>query len=246
MTDFSFRVMSYNIHSGIGMDGKVDYDRMANVIAEAGADLTAVQEVAVDHPKAPGTDPLRVMGEKLNRRWVFGKSFSAGTSERKYDYGLGVLGIWEMKKMEVFPLPCLENVEPRIALVVRVNAPVPFYFICTHLSFGMTPAFDRIRLEQDQRHSSARKGDRIFPRGAGGRPQCDTGKLLHPKSEGRLDASRFRRIDLSFRDPVHQNRLYRILAEKCFFLPLLQGGGRNSLASDHRPVVAELTLKREW
>lgn len=40
-----FKVMSYNVHSGIGMDGKYDADRIADAISDSGADIVALQEV---------------------------------------------------------------------------------------------------------------------------------------------------------------------------------------------------------
>jgi endonuclease/exonuclease/phosphatase family metal-dependent hydrolase len=40
-------IMSYNVHSGIGMDGRYDLDRLASVIGESGADIVALQEVDV-------------------------------------------------------------------------------------------------------------------------------------------------------------------------------------------------------
>lgn len=39
------RIMTYNVHNGVGTDGKTDYRRLANVIARDGADVVAVQEV---------------------------------------------------------------------------------------------------------------------------------------------------------------------------------------------------------
>ena len=38
VTPIIFRVMTFNIHHGEGVDGKVDLDRIANVILEANAD----------------------------------------------------------------------------------------------------------------------------------------------------------------------------------------------------------------
>jgi len=40
-----FRVMTYNIHHGEGLDGKVDLLRIAQLIREQGADIVALQEV---------------------------------------------------------------------------------------------------------------------------------------------------------------------------------------------------------
>jgi endonuclease/exonuclease/phosphatase family metal-dependent hydrolase len=41
----TFRVMSYNIHHGRGMDGRVDLDRIAGLIRSECADIVALQEV---------------------------------------------------------------------------------------------------------------------------------------------------------------------------------------------------------
>jgi endonuclease/exonuclease/phosphatase family metal-dependent hydrolase len=38
-------IVSYNIHRGIGLDRRVDLDRIAQVIAETGADVVGLQEV---------------------------------------------------------------------------------------------------------------------------------------------------------------------------------------------------------
>lgn len=41
------RVMTYNIHAGIGTDGKLDLQRTANTIRNSGVDVVALQEVDV-------------------------------------------------------------------------------------------------------------------------------------------------------------------------------------------------------
>ena len=41
----TFRVMTYNIHHGEGLDGKVDLLRIAELIKREGADIVALQEV---------------------------------------------------------------------------------------------------------------------------------------------------------------------------------------------------------
>jgi endonuclease/exonuclease/phosphatase family metal-dependent hydrolase len=41
----SFRIMTYNIRHGEGLDGKIDLLRIAEVIKREGADIVALQEV---------------------------------------------------------------------------------------------------------------------------------------------------------------------------------------------------------
>ncbi|OQA85573.1 MAG: Endonuclease/Exonuclease/phosphatase family protein [Lentisphaerae bacterium ADurb.Bin242] len=243
MADFSFRVMSYNLHSGIGMDGKVDYDRMANVIAKTGAELAGLQEVAIGHPKAPGTDPLRIMGKLLNRKGIFGKAFAAGGEGQKYDYGIGVLGKWDMEEVEILRLPCPEGAEPRIGMIVRVRGPEPFYFLCTHLSFEETPEFDRVRLEQMTVLMECVKRKGYFPAVLVGdfNASPDSPCVRGLKKEWALADDR----ELTFPSVVPNVKIDYIA-----WYPRTAFSSRSfrvvdeTLASDHRPVIADLTLNR--
>ena len=45
ITPVVLRVMTYNIHHAEGLDGKVDLERIANVIRQSNADVIALQEV---------------------------------------------------------------------------------------------------------------------------------------------------------------------------------------------------------
>lgn len=53
------RMMSYNIHDGIGLDGKTDYNRIAGVISKWSPDVVAVQEVDSATQRAQRVDILR-------------------------------------------------------------------------------------------------------------------------------------------------------------------------------------------
>lgn len=50
------RTMSYNIHSGVGMDGRYDLERLASDIREAGADLVGLQEADVHWGSRSGNE----------------------------------------------------------------------------------------------------------------------------------------------------------------------------------------------
>lgn len=45
----SLRLASYNIHRGVGADGRADYGRIAGVLEELQADVVALQEVGWEH-----------------------------------------------------------------------------------------------------------------------------------------------------------------------------------------------------
>ncbi|MEM9324771.1 MAG: endonuclease/exonuclease/phosphatase family protein [Bacteroidota bacterium] len=78
------RVLSYNIHYGIGMDGRMDLARIAKVINDSGADLVGLQEV---------TDEAMVAQlEKLTgMQGIFGPSMKRDKMPNLY----GLLGLEE-------------------------------------------------------------------------------------------------------------------------------------------------------
>lgn len=60
MPDQSIKILTYNVHSCIGGDRKLDPGRIASVIAEAEADIVALQEVDVLRRRTGGVDqPMR-------------------------------------------------------------------------------------------------------------------------------------------------------------------------------------------
>ncbi len=81
------RVMTYNIHHGEGVDGKVDIDRIAKVIRDANADVVALQEVDRGVERTKKIDIMMLLADKTGMAYAFGKNidFQGG------DYGNGVL-----------------------------------------------------------------------------------------------------------------------------------------------------------
>ena len=52
-------VMTYNVHSCLGMDGKLSPARIARVIAQCNPDVVALQELDVRRARTPSTRPRR-------------------------------------------------------------------------------------------------------------------------------------------------------------------------------------------
>ncbi|MBN2366638.1 MAG: hypothetical protein EH225_12085, partial [Calditrichaeota bacterium] len=60
----SIKVMSYNIHSGIGRDGVYNLERIRDVIARENPDIIALQEVDIGLKKSHFDDqPMRLSDE---------------------------------------------------------------------------------------------------------------------------------------------------------------------------------------
>jgi endonuclease/exonuclease/phosphatase family metal-dependent hydrolase len=61
----TFRVMTYNVHSCVGTDGKLDPSRIAEVIARSSADIVALQELDVCQKRTEGLHQPQWLAEKL-------------------------------------------------------------------------------------------------------------------------------------------------------------------------------------
>jgi endonuclease/exonuclease/phosphatase family metal-dependent hydrolase len=81
------RVMTYNIHHGEGLDGKVDLERIARLILAARADIVALQEVDRGVRRTAGRDLPAELAQLTGLTGVFSNNFSFQGGE----YGNAVL-----------------------------------------------------------------------------------------------------------------------------------------------------------
>jgi endonuclease/exonuclease/phosphatase family metal-dependent hydrolase len=111
----SLRIMTYNIRHGRGMDGKVDLERIAAVIARERPDVVALQEVDRECLRSGGVDMAARLGELLgmDSRFAGFMPFQEGA------YGMAVLSRLPIHQTRVHALPAGQ--EPRVALEVEVE-----------------------------------------------------------------------------------------------------------------------------
>jgi endonuclease/exonuclease/phosphatase family metal-dependent hydrolase len=139
------RVMSYNVHSCIGMDGRVSPRRIARVIAEQSPDLVALQELDHGRLRSRGEDQASTIAQILGYHVTFLATVTRG-AER---YGHAVLSRWPIRTVKVAELPTRSLSiwpEPRGALWSRIFlGNTPINIVTTHLGLSA-----RERLEQMQ------------------------------------------------------------------------------------------------
>ncbi len=122
-------VISYNIHHGEGMDGKLDLQRIADVVKRENPDVVAFQEVDVNIKRTGRIDEATMLGELTGYKPFFGKAIPLTGGE----YGNAIItkdpGAVVVKHL---PLP---GKEPRCMFAVQVKSAkgTPFVFACTHL-----------------------------------------------------------------------------------------------------------------
>jgi endonuclease/exonuclease/phosphatase family metal-dependent hydrolase len=95
------RVMTYNIHSCIGMDGKLFPTRIARIISRQSPDIVALQEVDRNMARTANKDQVALIGERLNMH----SSFFPVLKSREGEYGLAVLSRFPLKDVSCTFLP---------------------------------------------------------------------------------------------------------------------------------------------
>lgn len=126
------RVLTYNIHHGEGMDGRIDYERLAAIISRLKPDVVALQEVDRATTRSNGVDQLERLASLTGMHGEFGRSIYHADGE----YGLGILSRFPIAWAKVYPLPFRPGQEPRTALAALVepdNGLPRFILVGTHL-----------------------------------------------------------------------------------------------------------------
>jgi len=235
-------VMSYNIHTGKGMDGDFSLERIAGEIQKAGADITGLQEVDRQTLRNPLDEPA-ILEDLTGQSCVFSRNLDFQGGE----YGIAVLTRFPILDRRSIHFPVIEGREPRGALAVKIkptHSGSHLWFVTTHLGT------DRTGREQESQVKALIEWTSGFGDGA---PVLITGDFnqephspaIRIMEEGYTDLWKvcgegegftfnaetpIRRIDYLF---VRKGAL-----EDCSkaFVP-------TSTASDHRPLAARIVLK---
>lgn len=127
------KVLSYNVHSTLGMDGKSDCARLAKIINAADPHVAGLQELGVFTRRVPDVNAPLEIARHTRMNYLFSRALV--TTEAGGEYGIGAFSVYTMELKKRILLPVPEGAEPRTALIVKVNAPQPFYFAVCHFSY---------------------------------------------------------------------------------------------------------------
>jgi endonuclease/exonuclease/phosphatase family metal-dependent hydrolase/dienelactone hydrolase len=111
------RVLTYNIHHGQGVDGKLDLQRIAKVIRSASPDMVALQEVDQNVGRSESIDQPALLARLTDMQVVFGGNISLQGGE----YGNAVLSKLPILAHQNQLLPRIDNGEQRGVLVTQLR-----------------------------------------------------------------------------------------------------------------------------
>jgi endonuclease/exonuclease/phosphatase family metal-dependent hydrolase len=128
----TIRVMTYNIHVGIGMDKKLDLQRIAGVINQERPDLVGLQEVDRGVQRTQRIDEIAELAKltRLDYAFAFNLAYQGG------QYGVAILSRFPIRATEHLLYKNLREAERRgfIRAEVKIDGRV-VHFVTTHLDY---------------------------------------------------------------------------------------------------------------
>jgi endonuclease/exonuclease/phosphatase family metal-dependent hydrolase len=128
ITPENLTIMSYNVRNCIGMDGVTDFQRVADIILNVGADVVALQELDSATQRSGKVVVLDELAKISGMYGIYGPAITFQGGK----YGIGMLTREKPLYSKTIALPGSE--EPRAMLIVEFEK---YAAICTH--FSLTP-----------------------------------------------------------------------------------------------------------
>jgi endonuclease/exonuclease/phosphatase family metal-dependent hydrolase len=232
----AFRILTYNVHSCVGADGRHAPERIAQVIEAARVDVAALQEV--DAAGRFGIDQPRWLAERLGMSCAFvaARPSAAGA------YGNALLSRLPFELIRHGALPCPPGRETRAAQRVRLAlAGHTIDILNTHLGLGRGERLGQATcLAGDDWRGGAEHS--ILCGDLNALPRSRVLRLL---GQGLRDTARVAaRPRATFPSRFPLLRLDYVLASSslCVLHVETPTDPRVRIASDHRPVIAELAI----
>lgn len=234
----TLRVMTYNIHVGVGMDKKLDLQRIADVINRERPDLVGLQEVDRGVRRTEGRDEI----VELARLTRMDFAFAPNLDYQGGKYGVAILSRWPIKHTVHHMFENKREAERRGMLKVEIEVEKKtINFVTTHLDYQ----FEDGRLfetEQLMRLIDDAKGPLIVVADLNDIPEGSAYKLMRTKFDDVWVMSRAKGEGFSYPadkpvkriDHIFYRTGDRVRAKKAWVVA--------TLASDHVPVVAELEI----
>lgn len=246
----TLRVMTYNIHNGVGTDGRYDLERIASVIAAEDPDIVALQEIEQYRTRTRGDDQPAILARLLNMDCVFAPIRTACLRDSHHEaaYGNAIFSRVPIQSQELFMLSYGDTLEPRGCLHVTVGAEQkPLHLFCVHLGLRYRERHYQVeRLLSEDVVNSPRfgAGSKILMGDFNNWWPVKSARQLHTHFEnacivtGRRRHSTFGRfIQLLCLDYIFASRDLEVTS----YHVVREGAAR--VASDHRPVVASVTQR---
>src|SRR5215213_3849576 len=128
----AIRVMTYNIHVGVGIDKKLDLQRIADVINRERPDLVGLQEVDRGVKRTEGKDEIAELAAMTRMEYAFAPNLDYQGGK----YGVAILSRLPIKNTVHRMFENKREAERRGMLRIEVEVDRrPISFVTTHLDY---------------------------------------------------------------------------------------------------------------
>ncbi len=233
-----YRIMTYNIRHGEGLDGRLDPARIAAVIRREQADLVALQEVDCHTDRVGGRDELAELAAGTGLDGIFCQSIAY----RNGSYGNAILSRFPIRAQAHYALPGRER---RSVLAADLELPVggSLRFVTTHFDLDAES-----RLESTPVLQAFLDGLPPLPTILGGDFNDPPGSaVVHAFARAGWQLASGDRSSPTYPAPAPEIRIDYLLSRD---LPANMSLAQarvvaEPLASDHCPLLAILTVETE-
>jgi endonuclease/exonuclease/phosphatase family metal-dependent hydrolase len=233
----TIRVMTYNIHVGVGMDKKLDLQRIADVINAAHPDLVGLQEVDRGVKRTEGKDEIAELASMTRMEYAFAPNLDYQGGK----YGVAILSRFPIKNTEHRMFENKREAERRGMLRVEVEVNGKrLNFVTTHLDYQFADG-RLFEAEQMLKFIADVKGAMIVVADLNDEPAGSAYQLMRTKFDDAWSACCGEGFSYPADKPVKR-------IDHIFYRPRAGTRAKKSwvietVASDHIPVMAELEIK---
>ncbi len=243
----TIRVMTYNVHGCVGMDGRLSPARIARVIAQANVDVVALQEIDVRRKRSRFTDQAHEIARHLEMEHQFQPAWTIEEEQ----YGNAILSRLPFRMVKTGTLPATKS--KRTARIVMwseiaIDSRTTLQFLNTHLSIypverrrQATALVDEGWIEQ-----ATEQGPTILCGDFNANPNSPAHRTVtrwltdaHAAAAGRTGPTWFSPRPLTRIDHIFSSAGIQIRAAEVIRSRLA------SVASDHLPLVVECVVAPE-
>lgn len=235
----TLRVMTYNIHVGVGMDKKMDLQRIADVINQEHPDLVGLQEVDRGVKRTEGVDEIAELARLTKMEYAFAHNLDYQGGQ----YGVAILSRFAILKVDHRKYENKREAERRgmIRIEIRVNHQT-LSFVTTHLDYQYEDG--RVfETEQLLEFLKDQKGPLIVVGDFNEEPSGDAYRLMAARFRDAWPESKTRETGLSYPADKPAKRIDYIFHRATDKVRAKKAWVVNTPASDHIPVMAELEIR---
>ncbi|MFE7789289.1 endonuclease/exonuclease/phosphatase family protein [Streptomyces sp. NPDC057460] len=243
------RVATYNIHAGAGMDNVFDLDRQAAELRALDADVIGLQEVDVHwDTRSQWRDVASELAERLHMRVSFAPIYSLDPTTPgapRREFGVAVLSRYRIVSAENHEITRLSTQVPDPVpapapgfgeVVVRVKG-MPVHVYVTHLDYRGDPSVRIAQVADTRRVMAQDEGRKVLLGDFNAEPDApELAPLWEELADAEPGAPTYPALN-----PVKRIDFVAVSKDG---VQVRDAAVAETLASDHRPVVADLLLLR--